>query len=87
MPQLFASFPLKPYLKWRTTRVPVTARGRILCLTLGPFKFRGAAQPSLCHVFPRITTLGITGPACHSAALIGMFVKFFDRVHVYILHD
>jgi hypothetical protein len=54
---------------------------RLLCRTLGLFKFRGAAQPSLCHAVPRISTLGAAGHACHSPALFGMPAKFFDRVH------
>jgi hypothetical protein len=76
MPQLFPSFPLTLCLGC----VPA-ASGRRLCLTLGRFKFRSAAHPSLCHAFPRVSTLGAAGHACHSPALIGMPVKFLDRVH------
>jgi hypothetical protein len=81
MPRPFASFPLKLYSSGETGCVLAMAGRRLLCPTLGLFKFRGAAQPSLCHAVPRISTLGAAGHACHSPALFGMPAKFFDRVH------
>jgi hypothetical protein len=80
VPPPFASFPLKLCLKRRTGCVTAT-RGRFLERTRSRFKIRSAAQPSLCQAVPRVPTLAIPSHAGHSPALIGMSVKFFDRVH------